>query len=135
MTDDQPLGAAEANLFVSDFRRARDFYVGSLGFRIVFEYGQPPYYGQFERDEAVLNLRLVCEPVYAGDIRERETLLAASISVAASAKVDQLEARLRSSGVRIVQASRDEPWGARTLIIADPDGNLILFGGPTAPSP
>lgn len=28
------------------------------------------------------------------------------------------------------QPLRAEPWGARTFIIRDPDGNLILFVGP-----
>jgi hypothetical protein len=25
---------------------------------------------------------------------------------------------------------KEEPWGARTFIVLDPDGNLILFAGP-----
>jgi hypothetical protein len=27
---------------------------------------------------------------------------------------------------------KQEPWGARTFIVRDPDGNLLLFAGPAA---
>jgi len=29
--------------------------------------------------------------------------------------------------VDFAQTLRNEPWGARTFIVRDPDGNLILF--------
>jgi len=32
--------------------------------------------------------------------------------------------------VRFHQELKTEPWGARTFIVKDPDGNLILFAGP-----
>ena len=28
------------------------------------------------------------------------------------------------------QTLKTEPWGARTFIVRDPDGNLVLFAGP-----
>jgi hypothetical protein len=28
------------------------------------------------------------------------------------------------------QTLRKEPWGAKTFIVKDPDGNLLLFSGP-----
>ena len=35
-------------------------------------------------------------------------------------------------GVTFHKSLRAEPWGARTFIVADPDGNLICFaGGPS----
>jgi hypothetical protein len=30
------------------------------------------------------------------------------------------------------QILKQEPWGARTFIVRDPDGNLLLFAGPAA---
>ncbi|WP_348640979.1 VOC family protein [Mesorhizobium sp. B2-5-13] len=30
-------------------------------------------------------------------------------------------------GVRFHQTLRTEPWGSRTFIVGDPDGNLIAF--------
>jgi hypothetical protein len=35
----------------------------------------------------------------------------------------------QAAGVAFHQTLRTEPWGARTFIVRDPDGNLILFAG------
>ena len=53
------LNAAEPNLFVADFEAACAFYTDKLGFEIVFTYGEPPFYGQIRRGQALLNLRLI----------------------------------------------------------------------------
>src|ERR1700683_2585281 len=66
------LNSTAAQLFVADMQAACDFYTSKLGFTVDFVYGEPPFYGQVSRDHAKLALRLVCEPVFAGDIRERE---------------------------------------------------------------
>ena len=79
-----------------------------------------------------LNLRLVCEPVFVGDIREREELLAASMTVGSAAEIRQLFVQYQSAGVDFFQTLKQEPWGARTFIVRDPDGNLLLFAGPAA---
>ena len=85
-----------------------------------------------KRDNARLNLRLVCEPVFVGDIREREQLLAASMTVGSAAEIRQLFVQYQSAGVDFFQTLKQEPWGARTFIVRDPDGNLLLFAGPAA---
>ena len=85
-----------------------------------------------KRDKARLNLRLVCEPVFVGDIREREELLAASMTLGSAAEIHQLFVQYQSAGVDFFQTLRQEPWGARTFIVRDPDGNLLLFAGPAA---
>src|SRR5271154_7074327 len=72
----------EAQLYVANIKISCDFYTNKLGFAVEFIYGDPPYYAQVFRDNARLNLRLVREPVFAGDIRKREHLLSASITVA-----------------------------------------------------
>jgi uncharacterized glyoxalase superfamily protein PhnB len=82
------------------------------------------------RDHAQLNLRMVGEPVFAGDIREREHLLSASLTVAAKDEIERLFSSYQAAGVRFHQRLKNEPWGARTFIVVDPDGNLILFAGP-----
>jgi len=33
------------------------------------------------------------------------------------------------AGLTFHQPMRTEPWGARTFIVADPDGNLLCFAG------
>jgi len=124
------LNSIEAQLFVADVKRSCDFYANKLGFAVAFVYGEPPNYGQEFRDNARLNLRLVCEPVFAGDIRKRENLLSASVTVGTANEIEQLFLSYQAGGVCFHQALKKEPWGARTFVVSDPDENLILFAGP-----
>jgi len=126
------LNSIEAQLFVTNMKSSCDFYTKKLGFGVEFIYGDPPYYGQLIRDNARLNLRLVCEPVFAGDVRKREHLLSASITVATTNEIKELFLSYEAAGVSFHQALKKEPWGARTFIVSDPDENLILFAGPAA---
>jgi catechol 2,3-dioxygenase-like lactoylglutathione lyase family enzyme len=123
------LTSTAAQLFVADIQASCDFYTQKLGFAVDFIYGDPPYYGQVSRDQARLALRMVCEPVFL-DIREREHLLSASLTVATAGEIKQLFLNYQAAGVRFHQTLKKEPWGARTFIVTDPDGNLILFAGP-----
>lgn len=120
----------QAQLFVASVQRSCDFYTEKLGFTVEFVYGDPPFYGQLSRDGARLNLRLVSEPVFAGDIRKRERLLSASITVATLSEIKQLFLDYQATDVPFHQALKKEPWGARTFIVSDPDENLLLFAGP-----
>jgi uncharacterized glyoxalase superfamily protein PhnB len=124
------LDSTEAQLFVADIQASCDFYVQKLGFKVAFVHGDPPFYGQVTRGHARLNLRVVGEPVFAGDVREREGLLSASITVASSNDINQLFQSYQTAGVRFQQALKEEPWGARTFVVQDPDGNFVHFAGP-----
>jgi catechol 2,3-dioxygenase-like lactoylglutathione lyase family enzyme len=124
------LRATEAQLYVADVTTSCAFFTSKLGFEIAFLHGDPPFYGQVHRDNARLNLRMVSEPVFAGDIREREQLLSASIAVGTASEMKHLAHDFESAGVRFHQKLKTEPWGATTFVVADPDGNLILFAGP-----
>jgi catechol 2,3-dioxygenase-like lactoylglutathione lyase family enzyme len=124
------LNAAEPEVVVTDFGASRAFFIDKLGFEVVFTYGEPAFYGQLKRGQARINLRLVCEPVFVGDVREREQLLAAAITVGSAAEIRQLFVEFQSAGVDFFQPLKQEPWGARTFIVRDPDGNLLLFAGP-----
>lgn len=124
------LTSIAAHLYVRDLPASIDFFTAKLGFATDFVYGEPPFYAQVSRDRALLALRSMDEPVFAGDIREREELLSASITLATAAEIDLLFAELQSAGVAFHQPLRTEPWGARTFVVRDPDGNLILFAGP-----
>jgi uncharacterized glyoxalase superfamily protein PhnB len=74
---------------------------------------------------------VVGEPVFVGDIREREHLLSASLTVDTTDEINQLFLSYQAAGVRVHQTLKKEPWGARTFIVLDPDGNLIFFAGPS----
>jgi catechol 2,3-dioxygenase-like lactoylglutathione lyase family enzyme len=116
--------AAEPQLYVSDVADSCDFYTTKLGFAVAFTYGDPPFYGQVVRDGAHLNLRFVAVPVIDPALRDSEDLLSASIVLD---DAEPLYLEYRSAGVTFAQTLRTEPWGARTFIVRDPDGNLILF--------
>ena len=124
------LTGVEAVLYVSDFAAALAFFTRKLGFAVDFIYGEPPVYGVVDRDGARLCLRLVGEPVFVGDIRRREELLSAALTLDSAAAVDRLFLEYEAAGVGFHQKLKTQPWGARTFIVLDPDGNLILFAGP-----
>jgi catechol 2,3-dioxygenase-like lactoylglutathione lyase family enzyme len=126
------LNAIEAQLFVANIQSSCDFYTNRLGFAVAFTYGDPPFYAQVVRDNARLNLRVVREPVFAGDVRKREQLLSASITVATVREIEQLFLTYQAAGVPFHQSLKKEPWGAQTFVVSDPDENLILFAGPAA---
>jgi catechol 2,3-dioxygenase-like lactoylglutathione lyase family enzyme len=116
-------------LFVSDIAASCGFFTGRLGFSVEFTYGEPPFYAQVVRDGAQLAMRHVDPTVLDGIAAAMKAdidMLAASISV------DDLTAlylEFQSAGATFHQALRTEPWGARTFIVRDPDGNLLLFAG------
>lgn len=121
------LVAAEPQLFVRDVAMSAEFYVRKLGFGLAFTWGEPPSYGQVVRDGARLNLRHVDAPVLDTRLRDAEQLLSATIALD---DAEPLFREYEAAGVEFVQPLRSEPWGARTFIVRDPDGNLILFAGP-----
>jgi len=124
--------AAEPQLFVTDIGRSCAFFE-DLGFSVAFLHGEPPFYAQVRRGEGALNLRRVVCPPFEAAFREREPdALSATLLVDDAAGLFQdyvLEGTIASH-----QELRTEPWGARTFIVADPDGNLIAFADGGDPS-
>ncbi len=119
--------AAEPQVFVSDLTSSLSFYVDGLGFALLFSYGEPPFYAQVARGSARLNLRRVSGPVFDDLFRSREPDALTATVILTDPKALFLE--LQAAGIPFHQALRTEPWGARTFIVADPDGNLIAFAG------
>lgn len=127
-TSDTPfILSAEPQLFVSDMDRARQFYVQKLGFEVAFSYGEPPFYAQLVRDGGRLNLRKVSGPAFDSAFRARERDALSATLTLENAKPLFLE--FQRAGVTFHQPLRTEPWGARTFIVQDPDGNLLCFAG------
>jgi catechol 2,3-dioxygenase-like lactoylglutathione lyase family enzyme len=124
------LTSVAAHLYVRDLSASTDFFTSKLGFAIDFVYGDPPFYGQVSRDNARLALRSMDESFFAEDVRQREDLLSASITLASADEIEQLFAVYQAADVPFAQTLRIEPWQAKTFIVKDPDGNLILFAGP-----
>ena len=131
MPGDKPgLGPALPHVFVRDIEAALAYYRDRLGFRVTVTYGTPPFYAEVARDRARLAFRSVWEPVFAGDVRERESLLSASFAVDTRAAIEALFAEITAAGVALHQPLTDQPWGARDFVVRDPDGNLIHFARP-----
>ena len=121
---------AEPQLFVVNIKRSCEFFCRKLGFSLVFSYGNPPYYAQVGRDAALLNLRCVERPAIEPTIRVRQELLSVSMTVATADEIKLLFLEFQSAGVTFHQRLKKQPWGAKNFIVADPDGNLLLFAGP-----
>jgi catechol 2,3-dioxygenase-like lactoylglutathione lyase family enzyme len=118
---------SEPQLFVADLETALAFYVRKLGFAVAFSHGDPPFYAQVARDGGRVNLRKVSGPVFDSGFRSRE-----ADALSATLTLDDAEPLFREfqkAGVAFHQTLRTEPWGARTFIVQDPDGNLIAFAG------
>ena len=124
------ISSIAAELFVADIKRSCDFFTQKLGFSIVFSYGEPPFYAQVKRDRALLNLKCVDYPVIDPALRDRESLLSADMGIDTHEEIKQLFLEFQAAGVTYFQTLRKEPWGAKTFIVKDPDGNLLLFAGP-----
>jgi len=118
--------SVEPQLLVGDIPASCQFYE-RLRFSIAFTYGDPPFYAQVHRDGVRLNLRHVDTPLVDASLHEAQDLLSASINVD---DVKALFLEYQASGIDFHQNLRTEPWGARTFILRDPDGNLLLFAGP-----
>ncbi len=117
--------AVEPQLYVTAIEAACDYYSERLGFTVAFVYGDPPYYAQVYRDGVQLNLRQVDRSPFGADFRAREEdALSATIIVEDAAA---LAAEFEAAGAIFHQALRTEEWGTKTIIVADPDGNLIAF--------
>src|ERR1700761_1628726 len=122
---------AEPQLFVTDMNRSCEFYCEKLGFTLVFSYGKPPYYAQVGRDSARLNLRCVEQSVINSKVRDPEELLSVSMTVATADEIKLLYLEFHSAGVAFAQRLKKQAWGAKNFVVKDPDGNLLLFAGPT----
>jgi catechol 2,3-dioxygenase-like lactoylglutathione lyase family enzyme len=108
--------------FVADVERARDFYVGSLGFTEKWSFVEDGklFVGQVNRGD--------CEVILSSQWPERngKSRLFVSLTTAAYAA---LPGELAAKGVTATQGW----WGYRTLIVTDLDGNELYFPDPDDP--
>ncbi len=118
-------------IFVTDLHKMVAFYRDVLGLKIEWD-GMGPYaefkhegirFSMFER--AALPGLLGREPSYPVGLNGAFEL---AIDYPASADVDREFKRIVAAGGQAVYAPRDEPWGMRSSMIADPEGNLIEIG-------
>ena len=98
----------------------REFYVDIIGLEVLEERSG---YIKFDAGSLFLAIR-EANRRYDSPGSGRSVQLAFSVS---RPDVDDWAQRLAESGVVILEKPTDQPWGHRTLFVADPDGNLIEF--------
>ena len=109
---------------VNDMPKAIQFYLHSLGFTCVFTDGDPISFVIMKRDTVEISLHTQ----HLGEVPGKHGCY---VKVRG---VDSLYSEYQSKGVKIVHPLRDEEYGMREFMIADPDGNLINFGERTQQS-
>jgi lactoylglutathione lyase len=126
-----PLRFDMIGLFVSDMRRMVEFYRNVLGAEIAWD-GKGPY-AEFRHEgirmsmyeRARLPELLGQAPGYPSGLNGTFEL---AIDLPRFEDVDAEFERIVQAGGRAVYAPRNEPWGMRSSMVADPDGNLIEIG-------
>lgn len=101
--------------YVSDLKKAVEFYAETLGLEKKYEYSS---YVGFE-----------CGGVEIGlipKLKEAEQVSPVSPSVEFIVDdVDKVYEHLKSKGVKFLKELHDEPWGGRQATFTDPDGNIL----------
>ena len=122
---------AHVGVAVRSLEEAVAFYRDVLGFEIEWD-GRGPYaefkhegvrFSMYERSE--LPGLLGTEPGFPAGLNGTFEL---ALDLPHSHDVDAEFERLVAAGARTVYRPRDEPWGMRSSMIADPEGNLIEVG-------
>ena len=118
-----------AIFFVSDLGRSIAFYRDTL--RLPFRFANESY-AEFATEGAKFSLfarsglpGLIGSEAPSGEIPWPQGEVAFFCD-----DVDAEHERLLSAGVRILAAPADQPWGERTLHVADPDGNVVELTRP-----
>jgi len=118
-------------IFVNDLSSMVAFYRDVLGFDIDWN-GEGPHaeftcegvrFSMFERSQ--LPGLLGMQPGYTEGINGTFEL---AIDLPLFGDVDREFERVVQGGGDPIYAPRDEPWGMRSSMIADPEGNLIEIG-------
>ena len=120
MSDRLQLGRTTPILRIFDEAKAREFYVGFLGFTVDWTHRvEPglPLYMQVSRDECVIHLS-----EHHGDCTP-----GSAVRIEA-ADVDALRSSITAKGYSYARPDVEEtPWGTREMSVTDPFGNRLTF--------
>ena len=118
-------------LFVKNLQSMVVFYRDILGFETDWD-GSGPYaefkqegvrFSMYER--AQLPALLGQPPSYPTGVNGTFEI---AIDLPSSSEVDREFARVVAAGAQPIYFPRNEPWGMRSSMVADPEGNLIEIG-------
>lgn len=104
-----------------DLRVAKDFYVGKLGFHVLFQETDDGKSGILGLARGTISITI--DSPMEGHGR----------NACVSLEVDDADAYFEewSQKVDVLRPPKNEPWGARTFDLLDPFGNTIFVMGPT----
>ena len=102
---------------VRSLEDSQQYYEHALGFHRDWDHGDPPTFGSVSRGDGVLFLCEGCQ----GKPGAWAMLFVKD--------VDKLHEDFKRRGARIQMPPTNMPWGLREMQIADPDGNVLRFGG------
>ena len=111
-------GRTAPTVAVSDIDRALEFYCGLLGMEKTFENGDSVGFVIVSRDRDEVHL-------------SRSTNHVGTTSNVLHLIVDDVTAlhdHLDTGGAKIIKGLRDQEYGLRDFVVADPDGNRIDVG-------
>jgi catechol 2,3-dioxygenase-like lactoylglutathione lyase family enzyme len=111
-------GRVAPGLVVRDIQAACAFYSEILGFQKVFENGNPVGFMVLKKDAAEIHLS-------QSRHHTPSTVNALHMFVDDIATLYEL---CQAAGVRIVKSLKDQDYGQRAFVFADPDGNRIDVG-------
>lgn len=117
---DLTFGRAAPGVSVRDIQGAYAFYSEVLGFRKVFENGNPVGFMVLEKDGAEIHLN---------QFRDHRPTTVNVFHMYVD-DVDALYAICEAAGVRIIKSLKDKDYGQRAFVFADPDGNRIDVARP-----
>jgi len=116
-------------LTVGDLEASRRFYVDGLGFTVE---------DRWEEEGKLLGLMLLAGACRLGlsqddwaKGRDRQKGIGFRIWADTAQDLEAIAARLRDRGIAH-DGPKDEPWGTRSLTVADPDGFKLTLSTPQA---
>jgi uncharacterized glyoxalase superfamily protein PhnB len=117
------LRSAGPSFTVGDIQQSLKFYCDALGF-VAKE--------RWEQEGVLLGVELAAGKVsfWIGQDdwkkgRDRVKGQGFRIYCTTTQDIDALAARIKASGVTLLEEPKDQPWGGRDFVVADPDGFVI----------
>lgn len=120
---------ASVRIITHDVARAGAFYERLLG---VQPERPAPQFAVFRADSGTLAIGAASTVPIAG-FADAAGRVIVEFEAESPVAVDEIHERLRISAVDVVQPPTDMPWGNRSLLIHDPDGNLVNVFAPIRP--
>jgi lactoylglutathione lyase len=120
------LRALEPSMTVDDLARSVRFYTEALGFFVSERWEDKGVLRGVMLKAGVCTIGLSQDDWSKG--RDRKKGQGFRIWCQTAQDIDALAARIRSAGVKLTEEPRDQPWGARSLSVDDPDGfHLTIY--------